>query len=121
MASLREYEMDEGLVSTNEMLRWQAIMLRRMLVADEASEAYERKKPVIEEHHRERIKKLDGSVTDFALRKAMEGSWVLNDLLKKHAWNRDEANRYNNAITAQWALRRMLTEENEAQVHEMRG
>lgn len=114
MAVLKHrYEMDEGLVSTAELLRWQDMMLHRMQIADVASADYERRKPEIEKHHHDRLVRLNGSAEDYEMRKAMEGSWVLNDLLKKHAWNRDEADRLNLAIIAQWALRRMLTEENE--------
>lgn len=102
------YSMQGRMVSNEQLLDWNLQMLERMKVADMASAAYERRKPEIEEHHRERLIRLNGTAEDYALRDAMEKSWVLNDLLKKHAWNRDEANRLNLAIIAQKALREML-------------
>jgi len=107
-----DYEIGpSGLVTTQQLFDWQATMLQRMAVADKASDDYERRKPGIEEHHRDRLIKTTGVAEDFALRKAMDSSWVLNDLLKKHAWNRDEANRFNLAILAQCALRQAMMDD----------
>lgn len=106
-----DYPIDShGLVTTAQLLEWHRTMLLRMATADEASAEYERRKPTIEKYHHDRLVKLNGAAEDFQMRKAMEGSWVLNDLLKKHAWNRDEANRLNLAIIAHKALREILAE-----------
>ncbi len=110
---LSPYALDHGLVATDEILEWHRRALHHMLVADQASADYERRKPGIEQHHKKQLLKNHGSVEESMFRKAMGDSWVLNDLLKKHAWHRDEANRLNTAILTQHALREMLTKENE--------
>jgi len=97
-----------SLVSSSQILEWSVRAQRSMRIADETADKWAAKKPEIEEHQRDRLLKLNGMVEDFALRKALEESWTLTDLIKKHAWHRDEANRLHNAILAQAALREML-------------
>lgn len=102
------YEMIGGTVSDWVLRQWQEQALRRMQIADKAAADWERKKPQIEQHVQERLLRLNGAVDDYQFRKQMDENWTLKDLIKKHEWNREEANRYHNAILAQHALRQML-------------
>lgn len=103
------YEMIGGTVSDWVLRQWQIQALRRMQIADKAAADWERRKPQIEEFIQARLAKLNGGrVDDYEFRNQLEANWTLKDLIKKHEWNREEANRYHNAILAQHALRQML-------------
>lgn len=97
-----------GLVDLEIVAEWAIDAQRRGLAAEKYSATYERRKPEIEAHHRRQLLKNHGTVEDHMLRAAMDKSYTLNDALNGHAWNRDEANRLNQAILAQKALREMI-------------
>lgn len=93
---------DNGLVDDATIVIWAKKMLKYRSKAQIASIEYERVKPIIESEIRQ------DHPEDYSFRKAMAANWTLNDLLKRHAWFRDEANSLNLAIMGQKALRDIL-------------
>jgi hypothetical protein len=100
-----------GLVDDDTLSGWMVDANRRRLEADLVARAYERRRPKIQDWIREKLIREHGSAEDWAVRRDLDANWTLNDLIKKHAWLRDEADSLNLAIQTQLALRAALNEQ----------
>jgi hypothetical protein len=116
-AGVDKWILKAGLVSDEELMRWVADARQRRITADMTAIEYEHRKPRIENGIRKKLVKRHGVVDDWRFRQEMGENWAINDLIKKHAWHRDEAASLNLAIQTQLALRAAIeTIENRGRV-----
>src|SRR5690349_444847 len=91
------------MASDDVVADWYARMLEHSRKAEEASAAYNRRKPGIVAHIERRY------AQDFSRRTALKESWTLTDLLDTWNWHRRGANRLAALIAAEAAFRQMFT------------
>jgi hypothetical protein len=100
-----------GMVPDDLLFRWMRDAKDRRELADQVAIEYEYRKPRVERGITRKLLRLHGTVDDWRYRQEMSENWTLNDLIKKHAWHRDESASLNAAIQTQLLLRQMMESE----------